>query len=87
MTGGGFYVVSFVSRSSCFMLKPSGHYVIKLLGVWRAQAPASLAFCTMATSSQLGPATRLGAKGLWCQEGGAILAIVSWEATSVYDEV
>lgn len=39
MTGGGFYVVSFVSCSSCFMLKFSGCYVIKLLGVWRAQAP------------------------------------------------
>lgn len=39
MTGGGFYVVSFVSCSSCFMLRFSGHYVIKLLGVWRAEAP------------------------------------------------
>lgn len=42
MTGGGFYVVSFVSCSSCFMLKFSGRYVIKLLGVWRAQAPLFL---------------------------------------------
>lgn len=42
MTGGGFYVVSFVSCSSCFMLKFSCHYVIKLLGVWRAQAPLFL---------------------------------------------
>lgn len=33
MTGGGFYVVSFVRCSSCFMLKFSGRYVIKLLGV------------------------------------------------------
>lgn len=33
MTGGGFYVVSFVSCSSCFILKFSGYYVIKLLGV------------------------------------------------------
>lgn len=47
MTGGGFYVISFVSCSSCFMLKFSGHYVIKLLGVWRAQAPPFLAFCTL----------------------------------------
>lgn len=42
MTGGGFYVVSFVSCSFCFMLKFSGRYVIKLLGVWRAQAPLFL---------------------------------------------
>lgn len=43
MTGGGFYVVSFVSCSSCFMLEFSGCYVIKLLGVWRAQAPPLIA--------------------------------------------
>lgn len=47
MTGGGFYVVSFVSCSPCFMLKFSGHYVIKLLGVWRARAPLFLAWCTL----------------------------------------
>lgn len=42
MTGGGFYVVSFVSCSSSFMLKFSGRYAIKLHGVWRAQAPLFL---------------------------------------------
>lgn len=47
MTGGGFYVVSFVSCSSCFMLKFSGRYVIKLLGVWRAQASSFQVQCLL----------------------------------------
>lgn len=32
-----------------------------------------LPFVHVATSSQLGPATGLRAKWLWCQKGGAIL--------------
>lgn len=53
MTGGGFYVVSFVSCSSCFMLKFLGHYVIKLLGVWRAQAPLILVVGAAPTVGQM----------------------------------
>lgn len=73
MTGGGFYVVSFVSCSSCFMLKFSGHYVIKLLGVWRAQAPPFLVFCTLGHVSP-GWARPLDVRSnwLWCEEGRAV---------------
>lgn len=58
MTGGGFYVVSFVSCSSCFMLKFSGHYVIKLFRVWRAQAPPFSPFSALALLAQGGPGHR-----------------------------
>lgn len=71
MTGGGFYVVSFVSCS------PHAIMSLNSLESEGLRAPAFPAFCTMSTSSQLGPATRLRAKWLCCQKGGAMLSVIS----------
>ena len=88
MTGGGFYVVSFVSCSSCFMLKFSGHYVIKLLGVWRAQAPPFLACVHWALSAQAGRTTRrLEPAGHGAKRAELLVSVTSREAASVYEDV
>lgn len=88
MTGGGFYVVSFVSCSSCFMLKFSGHYVIKLLGVWRAQAPPFLAFAHLATLAQAGPGHwMLEPAGCGARRVGLLVSVILWEAASIYEDV